>query len=290
MQAHLLSSPAARSSTTSLLTSPSSTPKPEELALHSNAQALASHTESRSVSEYAGLAHDAGNLLGALQLYCGLLKSPGVLRSEHSHYANELSLISSRSSALIRRLLQQLPEQTILPSQPQPATFTNSDPADVLRNLAPVLHRIAEGSELTVSTPSSPLGVDLPAESLERITVNLVRNAAEALRKASHPWAGNGGPSIPAPRIEVILKVNGPGMPPSIAAAFLRPAPLPRGVIRGLGHLIIHELATASGGVLSIRVRPGRGTMFCIKWPLRKEFSAVKSESLELPAGSDIAC
>ena len=35
------------------------------------------------VAEGAGLAHDAGNLLGALSLYSDLLAMPGVLHEEH---------------------------------------------------------------------------------------------------------------------------------------------------------------------------------------------------------------
>src|SRR5438270_13334274 len=35
------------------------------------------------VAEGAGLAHDAGNLLGALSLYSDLLAMPGVLNDEH---------------------------------------------------------------------------------------------------------------------------------------------------------------------------------------------------------------
>ena len=45
------------------------------------------------VAEGAGLAHDAGNLLGALSLYSDLLAMPGVLNEEHREYANELRLL-----------------------------------------------------------------------------------------------------------------------------------------------------------------------------------------------------
>jgi signal transduction histidine kinase len=43
---------------------------------------------------------------------------------------------------------------------------------------------------------------------------------------------------------------------------------LPLGAKHGLGHRIIHELATASSGQLSIQVRPGHGTTFCLIWPI----------------------
>jgi len=242
MQAHSLSSPAARSS----------------------------KTPPQKIADHAGLAHDAGNLLGALHLYCDLLRSPGVLRPEHSHYATELELISARSSALIQRLLKHhsgIPPETSTEDHRDQIT----DAAEALRRLGPVLQRIAAGTHLTVVAPASLPQLDLPAETLERITVNLVRNAAEAMRgRADFSGRIEVNLAVIAGRAQLTVEDNGPGMPPAIAAAFLQPAPLPPGALRGLGHHIIHELATASGGVLSIRVRPGRGTVFCIKWPLRQ--------------------
>jgi hypothetical protein len=52
------------------------------------------------VAEGAGLAHDAGNLLGALSLYSDLLAMPGVLHEEHRDYAAELRMLSDRSWAM----------------------------------------------------------------------------------------------------------------------------------------------------------------------------------------------
>src|SRR6202789_1142003 len=57
------------------------------------------------VAEGAGLAHDAGNLLGALSLYSDLLGMPGVLHEEHREYAAELRMLSDRSWAMIDRLV-----------------------------------------------------------------------------------------------------------------------------------------------------------------------------------------
>ncbi len=57
------------------------------------------------VAEGAGLAHDAGNLLGALSLYSELLAMPGVLHEEYREYAAELRLLSDRSWAMIDRLV-----------------------------------------------------------------------------------------------------------------------------------------------------------------------------------------
>jgi signal transduction histidine kinase len=163
---------------------------------------------------------------------------------------------------------------------------------------------------ISVMTQDALPGLEFSGEILERITVNLVLNAAEALRNAqdgpdprrlrsvpqrgaetpgergdvSGELAGGFRPGRSAEpkagRIRVSLRMdsgrlrlsvedNGPGMPPGIAAAFLRPSPLPPGTARGLGHRIVHELAMATGGQLSIRVRPGTGTTFSVDWPVK---------------------
>lgn len=255
------------------------------------------------VPETSGLAHDAGNLLAALALYCDLLKVPGVLRPEHQHYASELHLISNRSAALIRRLLAAPALHDPAWVGPDPATVrpsrifrsriarspdsppnsasspTTANHAATLLSLAPVLERIAAGAAtVTVTCPSSLPPLAFPAEIIERITVNLVRNAAEAIRRDQDPQSSI--PFTPLGEIHVTLGVtgdrlqltvedNGPGMSPMHVEAYLHPEPLPLGASRGLGHLIVHELANTTDGRLSIRVRPGHGTVFCLKWPLR---------------------
>jgi signal transduction histidine kinase len=234
-----------------------------------------------SVASHAGLAHDAGNLLGALQLYCDLLSAPGVLRPEHRHYAADLQLIAARSSTLIRRLLLHgtaSSESEVLATQPdaaigESAATPQDDPVAALRRLAPVLERIAAGAaQVSVAMPASLPAVQLPAEALERIAVNLVRNAAQALRSSRDTALEPGHICLTldvfGSAVRLLVEDDGPGMPPAVAAAFLRPAPLPEGATRGLGHRIVHELASETGATLSVRVRPGRGTTFCLRWPI----------------------
>jgi signal transduction histidine kinase len=303
------------------------------------APAPAASMHGPGIAESAGLAHDAGNLLGALGLYCDLLRAPGVLRPEHLHYATELSLISSRSSELIRRLLDSEPagcysiaptplEQAELNRESPPAAHgalefqstgqstgvsrrdatlpavsrSGLTPASVLRNLSPVLGRIAAGSaHVSVSAPATLPAVDLLVEALERITVNLVRNAAEAIRtqrlypqpptlrpEPASPAAQPAGQirvalALVAGRLQLTVEDNGPGVPPAVAAAFLQPRPMPANSSRGFGHRIVHELVNASGGQLSIRVRPGQGTVFCIKWPIPRVASE-RFDATDVPA------
>jgi hypothetical protein len=251
-----------------------------------------------SLAETSGLAHDAGNLLAALGLYCDLLKVPGVLRPEHQHYATELALIADRSTRLIRRLLAASPadtQQAPLPEHGAPLLLPpallrrrNARSSDILPSasgnpatlldLAPVLQRIAAGAaKVTVICPASLPPLPFPSEIIERITVNLVRNAAEAMRLQQ----ASTSPLLLAPSgeirvtltlipgyLQLTVEDNGPGMTPANVTAYLQPQPLPLGAVHGIGHRVVHELTTASEGQLSISVRPGQGTDFCLTWPI----------------------
>jgi signal transduction histidine kinase len=295
-------------------------PSPRSLPPSPATPPLKTHPASHptpSLAETSGLAHDAGNLLAALGLYCDLLKVPGVLRPEHQHYATELRLISNRSAELIRRLLVTpiASARDLTPSSNAthllpPKLFrrrnerrsetlaATSNHAVTLLSLAPVLDRIAAGSAtVIVNCPTSLPPLNFPPEIIERITVNLVRNAAEAIRRdqARAPSV----PLAPPGEIRVTLAVidgglqltvedNGPGMSPTNVEAYLHPEPLPLGASHGLGHLIVHELATASEGQLTISVRPGQGTVFCLKWPIHAPNPAEACPS-DVPSNSTTA-
>jgi C4-dicarboxylate-specific signal transduction histidine kinase len=117
--------------------------------------------------------------------------------------------------------------------------------------------------------PSLP-GVRFPAEALERILVNLVRNAAQAIERSQALVRGAIQIVLAssAEGLHLTVEDNGPGMPMLDAAAFFAPSPVLPGALHGLGHRIISELVTATKGTLTVRVRPGRGTRFVILWPV----------------------
>ena len=301
MQAHPLSSTAARTTLTSLPASPTavSIPVPFRTRVPLTSASASPPATAPAVADTIALAHDAGNFLAALGLYCDLLSAPGVLRPEHKHYATELSLISNRSSTLIRRLLTE--SLATSPHSPQPeisdplslsptalgsfnalssdTTTKHSTHAAVLRTLAPVLQRIAAGTaKISIACPTSLPPLNFPPEIIERITVNLVRNAAEAIRiqrrntfptAISPPGKIRVSLTVEGPELQLTVEDNGPGMSPAFVAAFLHPLPLPHGAHHGIGHRIIHQLAAISAGELAIRVLPGSGTIFSLKWPIQ---------------------
>jgi len=181
-----------------------------------------------SVAQRQGLAHDARNMMSALGLYCDLLSLPGVLKPQHRHYADDLRLVSTRSGTLMDRLMLALRDleghaETVPAAdrdaqaaaqpagQPRVSGLRQTAAQEaVLRGVAvrqaeaqvaPVclratvercsglLSRVADGRtiELTYG-PAASMPVLVIQEDVERILVNLVRNAAVALdRRDSTP-------------------------------------------------------------------------------------------------------
>jgi signal transduction histidine kinase len=219
----------------------------------------------------ASFTHDAGNILAALSLYCDLLEAPGVLAPQHRHYAAELRGLALRSGSLLL--------QAIAAPQADAALHTGTVPYDTVatvRALLPVLNGIAQPSAaVTLDLPSanaSLLCESLPAQTLERIVINLVRNAAQAIAQVNGATTQQGNIRVYLAAVSGFLRLsvqdNGPGLPPALAAAFLKPQPMRAGATRGFGHRIVHELTASTGGSLSLRVKPGLGTTVSIKWPL----------------------
>jgi signal transduction histidine kinase len=169
-----------------------------------------------------GLSHDAQNLLGAVSLYCDLLSAPGVLKPEHRHYAEELRIIGTRSSALVVRLMLPSPARGLQSRESAGegkrahpiswaaksaladaagAALTSAKPVTlrtIVTRCSGMLGQVAGGRAIEVSYgAAASMPVLVSEETVERILVNLVRNAAAALEERAAPRGGRAG-GLPA--------------------------------------------------------------------------------------------
>ena len=227
------------------------------------------------VAEGAGLAHDAGNLLGALSLYSDLLAMPGVLHEEHREYASELRMLSDRSWAMIDRLVNH--------ARAGRSSRTASETAvlpDVLDRCKGLLSRVA-GRTVEISYgigAFQPLMI--PVESVERILTNLVKNAAEAT-----PWVGSisihvegvteqaeqegvaeATSSEARHRVVMTVRDRGCGMDATAVRRLMQEGGISSSSGRGLGFHVVRELVAISGGCLKIESQPEVGTSVSMEW------------------------
>jgi signal transduction histidine kinase len=225
------------------------------------------------VAEGAGLAHDAGNLLGALSLYSDLLAMPGVLHEEHREYASELRMLSDRSWAMINRLVNH--SRAGLPVTVQSEISVLPDVVDRCRGL---LSRVG-GRTVEISYGVGAFQpVRVPVEAVERILTNLVKNAAEATPwvgaisihvEGMTEWCGGegfGNEEDQTRRVVMTVRDRGCGMDQAAVRRLMEAGGISSASGRGLGFRVVRELVAMSGGCLNIESQPEVGTSISAEW------------------------
>jgi signal transduction histidine kinase len=234
------------------------------------------------LAEGAGLAHDAGNLLGALSLYSDLLAMPGVLHEEHREYATELRMLSDRSWAMINRLVNH--SRSGLPAEAQTEISVLPNVVDRCRGL---LSRVA-GRMVEISYGVGAFQpVRVSVEAVERILTNLVKNAAEAT-----PWVGAisihvegvtewcGGDGFgnedvqSRRRVVMTVRDRGCGMDQAAVRRLMQAGGISSASGRGLGFRVVRELVAMSGGCLNVESQPEVGTSISAEWYAVKQTEA----------------
>jgi signal transduction histidine kinase len=229
------------------------------------------------VAEGAGLAHDAGNLLGALSLYSDLLAMPGVLHEEHREYAAELRMLSDRSWAMINRLVNH--SRSGLPAEVQTEISVLPNVVDRCRGL---LSRVA-GRMVEISYGVGAFQpVRVPVEAVERILTNLVKNAAEAT-----PWVGaisihvesvleraDGEGDEARRRVVMTVRDRGCGMDQAAIRRLMQAGGISSASGRGLGFRVVRELVAMSGGCLNVESQVDVGTSISAEWYAVKQTEA----------------
>jgi signal transduction histidine kinase len=238
------------------------------------------------VAEGAGLAHDAGNLLGALSLYSDLLAMPGVLNEEHREYATELRMLSDRSWAMINRLVNH--SRSGLPAAAQTEISVLPNVVDLCRGL---LSRVA-GRMVEISYGVGAFQpVRVPVEAVERILTNLVKNAAEAT-----PWVGaisihvegvleEGEDEGDEARRRVVMTVRdrGCGMDQASVRRLMQVGGISSASGRGLGFRVVRELVAMSGGCLNVESQVDVGTSISAEWyGVKRMEAAVRQDEAKM--------
>lgn len=218
------------------------------------------------VAEGAGLAHDAGNLLGALSLYSELLAAPGVLNEEYREFATELRMLSERSHAMITRLVE---HARVSEAHADEAMMTALP--TVVRRCRGLLSRVAGRRVEMAFGVGADMPVNVPAEAVERVLANLVKNAAESM-------SGDGGSITVSvagvtdgaegaePRVVMTVSDTGRGMTADAARALGRTT-VASAAGRGLGFRVVRELVAMSDGCVTVDSAPGEGTSVAVEWP-----------------------
>ncbi|MBC9207574.1 sensor histidine kinase [Roseomonas aerophila] len=101
---------------------------------------------------------------------------------------------------------------------------------------------------------------------LEQVLVNLIQNALEALEGRPDPEIHLEA-TIQEGEVRIVLRDNGPGIPPEIQKALFMPFSTSKAQGLGLGLVLCNDIVTEAGGRIEVASTPERGTAFTIILP-----------------------
>lgn len=206
-----------------------------------------------------GVAHDFNNALAVITSVAEALQKeqvlPDALRQEVRIILQTVTHARGVTLGLVT-FAKGLPRQN-----------RSCSPGSLLQSMAPVLRRTLRGrADLNLST-SVPTGhVFMPADAMERVLVNLVRNAASSM------WGDGGKVWISVHDQEsgtllVQVRDNGHGMDAATIEHAIEPY-FSTWNGSGMGLSIVHGLIEQAGGRLHLDATPDSGTTINIELPV----------------------
>ncbi|MCC6522620.1 MAG: two-component system sensor protein [Polyangiaceae bacterium] len=213
----------------------------------------------------AGLAHEIRNPLGAIKGAAQLLAEPGGGAGVDPSSQEFVSIIIEevdRLNRVVGSVLDLARQNTdaVAPIDVNP----------VVRRTVQVMSAEWHGDDVEVAVT---LGDSLPrtaiaAEQLQQVLMNLVRNAAQAMRGKGRIGIGTRLRESPSGTfIEIAVSDTGPGISRKALQSIFLPFFTTKSEGTGLGLAISQRIVQVAGGRIEVRTREGAGTTFTVILP-----------------------
>lgn len=207
-----------------------------------------------------GVAHDFNNLLTVIRANIELLRLEPSDGPERERALDDVEHAASRATELTRELLAVGRRQML---QPQ-AVDLNA----LIRRLTTLLRALlGEPRRLAVALDAPHAWVSADPAQLERVIVNLVANARDAMPDGGVVTVGTADGGEEAVRLSV--SDTGVGMEPVVAERIFEPFFTTKGPGRGvgLGLATVHGIVVQTGGSVRVETAPSRGATFHVRLP-----------------------
>jgi two-component system cell cycle sensor histidine kinase/response regulator CckA len=235
---------------------------------------LAQSQKMESVGQLAGgVAHDFNNLLTVILSLVDLSHETQP-NQEIREFLGGIRAAALRGAALTQELLAFARKKIVQPE--------DVDLGSTLTRLAPMMRRLV-GEHITVDlTLAGDLGtVRVDAGSLERVIMNLVVNARDAMPSGGRlrletssfelkQSALDSHPELAQGRYALLSVIDtGTGITPDVRARLFEPffTTKPPGSGSGLGLAMCHGIVTQAGGKIAVTTELDRGTSFHVYLP-----------------------
>ena len=211
----------------------------------------------------AGVAHEIGNPLNALNIHLQLLARelndlPDGTREPLADLVGVARTEVERLDTIIRQFLRAL-----RPTQP---VLHPEQPTDVLQETLALLKTEFENRRISVSvdiTDSIP-SVQLDRSQIKQVFFNLIKNALEAM-----PDSGALRIVVSAGDVYVDIAFidTGKGIAPGEMQRVFEPYHTTKRTGTGLGLMIVQRIIDEHGGEIELSSKPGAGTCFKVRLP-----------------------
>jgi signal transduction histidine kinase len=198
----------------------------------------------------AGLAHEIRNPLAGIQLYASLLRRD---LAHDAAKAASLDRILSAVSSLDKLVGDMLtfgrdlePRRSFRPFGP------------LVREALDLARAALEEKKIEVICGFDETPVDLDADMMRQVFLNLILNAAQAMPPGGRLTIRSAGRTIS-------FADTGPGIPPEILEKLFAPFVTGKAKGTGLGLAIAHKIVEAHGGLIEARNDPAGGAVFTIR-------------------------
>jgi signal transduction histidine kinase len=211
----------------------------------------------------SGLAHEVRNPLNSIALQLSILdRRIGRVEAGIGREMGELTRI-------IREEVQRLDGLVgdfLLFSRTDRLQYRPADLAALVDEVVQLLGPEAKGAGVTlrrlaVGGPVPSLQMD--AEKMKQVVINLVRNAIEAMSDGGEVTVESG---VVDGQVRLVVRDTGPGLPEGVDVFQLFVTTKPKGT--GLGLSIVQQIVLQHGGEIAAASEAGKGTTFTISLPL----------------------
>jgi PAS domain S-box-containing protein len=212
----------------------------------------------------AGVAHEIGNPLNALNIHLQLLsREVAELPEEHRPDVADLVQVARAEVSRLDNIITQF-LRALRPSKPQ---FALVQPAEVLQETLRLLQTDIENRRIAVSIecPDAMPKVPIDAEQIKQVYFNLIKNALEAMP--------DGGTlkiafTVGDAYLTIAFQDSGHGIPAADIGRIFEPYHTTKTKGSGLGLMIVQRIVREHGGQIEISSKPSAGSCFRIALPL----------------------
>lgn len=214
----------------------------------------------------AGIAHEIGNPLNAIQIHLQLLQkaSRELPETKQKNFEKALSVIQSETSRLDR-----IVRNFLKAARKPPLRFKADDLGKILeeavRFLAPEMKSQKIRVELSIDKTIPPFLMD--RERLHMVFINLLKNALEAMPKGgtiqiSMSRKGN--------LVSILFKDEGHGIDPQDLPHIFEAYYTTKTEGSGLGLMTVYQVIQEHGGRIEVSSKPAKGSIFILHLPMRQ--------------------